>query len=140
MLYGADWGGLLFHTRTNATIGSGLGARGLALIVDDDPPPTITPAAAAVLEGNVGDTTLSLRVDLSAPSGQTVTVRWATIDAAGQPQPGVDDAPGSGTLTFVPGETPLVPGDQPPVANQFPCRPAGTRNVWESASTARRRS
>jgi hypothetical protein len=105
MLWNAEWGGLLFHTPTNATIGAGLGAVGFALIVDDDPPPTIITTVAGVLEGDVGDTTLMVRFQLSAPSGQTVSVNWATVDSAAQPQAGVDYAPGSGTLTFAPGET-----------------------------------
>ena len=71
---------------------------------------------AAAIEGNVDDTTLLLPVTLSAPSGQTVTVSWATINTLAQPQAGVDYAPGSGTITFAPGETSktvpfVVPGD-----------------------------
>jgi hypothetical protein len=62
-------------------------------------------SVASVLEGNVGDKTLLVRFDLSAPSGQTVLVNWATLDSATQPQAGVDYAPGSGTVTFAPGET-----------------------------------
>jgi Calx-beta domain len=104
-LYNAEWAALSFHAPTNATIGSGLGAVGLALIVDDDPPPTIVAGGVAGLEGDVGDTTLLVNVALSAPSGQTVSVNWSTLDAAAQPQAGVDFAPGSGTLTFAPGET-----------------------------------
>jgi hypothetical protein len=105
MLYNAEWGGLTFHSPTNAIVGSGLDSVGFALILDDDPPPTIVTGAAAVSEGNVGDTTLLVTFALSAPSGQTVSVNWATIDSAAQPQAGVDFAPGSGTLTFAPGET-----------------------------------
>ncbi len=104
-LYDAEWAGLTFHSPTNATVGSGFGATGLALIRDDDPPPTIVTTAAGVLEGDVGDTTLLVEVALSAPSGQTVSVNWATLDSAAQPQAGVDYAPGTGTLTFAPGET-----------------------------------
>jgi hypothetical protein len=104
-LWGAEWGALRFHTPTNATVGAGLGAVGFALIVDDDPPPTIVASTVAVTEGDVGDTTALVKVQLSAPSGQTVTVHWATLDSAAQPRAGVDYAPGSGTLTFAPGET-----------------------------------
>ena len=32
-------------------------------------------------------------------------MKWATLDSAAQPKVGVDFAPGSGTLTFAPGET-----------------------------------
>jgi hypothetical protein len=103
-LYNAEWGALTFHSPTNATIGSGFGSIGFALIVDDDPAPTVTIGSAAVIEGDVGDTTLLLTVDLSAPSGQTVSVGWSTIDTLAQPQAGVDYAPGSGTVTFAPGE------------------------------------
>ncbi len=46
---------------------------------------------------------LTFAVTLSAPSGQTVTVNWATAD--GTATAGLDYTPGSGTLTFAPGAT-----------------------------------
>jgi hypothetical protein len=104
-LWNAEWGAVRFHSPTNATIGPDFDAIGFALIFDDDPPPTIVTSTASVREGNVGDTTLPVKVGLSTPSGQTVTVHWATRDSAAQPKAGVDYAPGSGTITFAPGET-----------------------------------
>ena len=77
---------------------------GFALILDDDPPPAIVMSSVVVNEGDVGDTTAHVDFRLSAPAGQTVTVNWATVDTFAQPQAGVDYAPGSGTLTFAPGE------------------------------------
>lgn len=46
---------------------------------------------------------LTFAVSLSAPSGQTVTVNWAT--ANGTAIAGLDYVAGSGTLTFAPGST-----------------------------------
>ena len=75
----------------------------VATITDDDAPPTLSVNDVAVTESNAGTTTATFTVSLSAASGKTVTVAWATADAeAVQP---VDYTAGSGTLTFVPGDT-----------------------------------
>ncbi len=66
----------------------GLRRIGFALILDDDPPPTSSPLRWSVVEGNIGDTTLLVKFDLSAPSGRTVSVNWATLDSLAQPRPG----------------------------------------------------
>ena len=102
-LYDAEWAGLSFHSPTNATIGSGFDSIGFALILDDDPRPPSSPLGGGVEGTRRHD--LLVTVDLSAPSGQTVTVSWSTINTLAQPKVGVDFAPGSGTLTFAPGET-----------------------------------
>ena len=84
----------------NATIADGSGT---GTITDDDAPPTLSINDVAVTEGNAGTTTATFTVSLSAASGRTVTVGWSTADAdAVQP---VDYTAGSGTLTFVPGDT-----------------------------------
>jgi large repetitive protein len=103
-LYESEWGGVIFSAPDNGILGPGFGALGLFLIADDDLPPIVQPGAAAVVEGNAGTTTLNLPVTLSAASGKTVSVDWATA-ATVQPQPGVDFQAASGTLTFAPGET-----------------------------------
>ena len=89
-LYDAEWGGLTFHSPTNADGRLRIRRRlDSALILDDDPPPTIVTTAAGVLEGDVGDTTLLVRGRGSRrASGQTVSVKWATLDSAAQPQVG----------------------------------------------------
>lgn len=104
-LWDAEWAGLRFHSPTGATIEPGLGQLGLLLVRDDDPPPTITPLGGLVFEGDDGTTTLLARIDLSAPSGQAVSVDWTTLDELDQPQAGVDFEAATGTLTFAPGET-----------------------------------
>ena len=103
-LWGAEWGAVVFSTPVNATLAPGFGALALALIVDDDPPPTLLPGLGAVLEGDEGTTVMAVPVSLSAPSGNTVTVDWAT-GATVQPEPGVDFEAASGTVVFAPGET-----------------------------------
>ena len=66
--------------------------------------PLIIPRGGLVVEGDSGTTALNVLVELDAPTGIPVSVNWATI-ATVQPEPGVDFAAASGTLTFAPGET-----------------------------------
>ena len=66
-----------------------------------DPLPTISIADATTHETNV-DTDAVLDVTPSAPSGDPVTVNWATADGTAD---STDYVPDSGTLTFKPGQT-----------------------------------
>ena len=84
----------------NATIAVDEGA---GVIVDDDDPPTISINNVTVTEGNVGSINAVFTVSLSAASGRTVTVNYATAD--GTATAGADYTPVSGTLTFAPGVT-----------------------------------
>lgn len=86
---------------TNAVLGT---ATGTGTIVNDDDVPTLSIADALVTEGNTGTTPATFAVTLSAASGQTVTVHYATADGtatAGSDYTAVPDT----TLTFAPGET-----------------------------------
>ncbi len=72
-------------------------------ITDDDSPPTVSIGSAPVTEGSSANTTATLPVSLSSPSGKTITVNVATAD-------GTAAAPGdytakAQTLTFDPGDT-----------------------------------
>src|SRR3990170_2459363 len=89
-------------TPTNATI---LDPQGLGTITDDDAAPTLSIDDVVVLEGNSGTTNATFTVSLSAASGQTINVSYATADNTAV-QPG-DYTPTSGTLTFNPGNTSL---------------------------------
>jgi disulfide oxidoreductase YuzD len=92
--------GITLSNAVNATIADG---SGVATIADDDPIPLLSVNDVTVTEGNAGTTTATFDVTLSSPSGQTVTVGWATgDDGATQPS---DYAAVSGTLTFVAGDT-----------------------------------
>jgi hypothetical protein len=84
----------------NATIADG---RGVVVIRNDDPVPTISIQNAAVVEGNAGTTTARLRVTLSNPTSNVVSVRFAT--ANGSAVAPSDYASNSGTLTLAPGAT-----------------------------------
>jgi CSLREA domain-containing protein len=65
--------------------------------------PTISIADTSVTEGDVGTTTASFTVTLSASSTDTVTVDWATAEGtATDPE---DYQSSSGTVTFVPSDT-----------------------------------
>jgi hypothetical protein len=87
--------------RLRAPVGATI-ARGTAegTIVDDDPLPAVSIADARVREGNGAVHLLTLRVTLSAQSGRSVTVSYAT--GGGTATPGVDYTPAAGTLTFSP--------------------------------------
>ena len=88
---------------TGATIADG---EGVATITDDDLPPDVSvPADLSVPEGQTGDITYaSIDIHLSAPSGQEVSVDWATADGTATSADN-DYTPDGGTLDFAPGET-----------------------------------
>jgi hypothetical protein len=91
-----------FSNPQNAVFGTA-GAVGTATISDDDPATVILGRAASLAEGSSGTKILRVPVTLSAASGKTVTVRWATRnDQAIAPE---DFVAASGTLTFSPGQT-----------------------------------
>ena len=72
-------------------------------LTDNDAPPTLSVDNPSVVEGNSGTATLAYTVTLSAVSGKTVTVDYAT--GSGTTTAGADYTSTSGTLTFAPGET-----------------------------------
>jgi hypothetical protein len=84
----------------NATIAD---AQGVGTIVDNDPTPSLTVADVSVTEGNSGSVNAVFTVKLSAASGQSVSVAYATADSTATA--GSDYAAKSGTLTFAPGTT-----------------------------------
>jgi uncharacterized repeat protein (TIGR01451 family) len=97
-------------------------AQGLGTIVDDDLTPTLSIGNATVTEGNSGTTNAVFQVLLSAASGKTITVRYAT--ASGSATTGRDFVPASGVLTFTPGMTSKsisvgVRGDTLSESNEF---------------------
>jgi len=75
-----------------------------ATITDDDAPPSISINDPSIAEGNAGTATLQYTVSLSAASGKTVTVDYATANGTATTA-GSDYTAASGTLTFTPGET-----------------------------------
>jgi len=76
---------------------------GVGTITDDDDPPSLTISDPSGPEGNSGTTNAAFEVGLSAPSGRTVTVPYATADGTAT-QANNDYTPATGTLTFMPGE------------------------------------
>jgi len=85
---------------SGATVADG---QGLGTIVNDDAVPALSVADASVTEGNSGTSTATFTVTLSAASGQTITVNYATAD--GTATAGSDYVASAGTLTFAPGVT-----------------------------------
>jgi len=90
-------------TLTNPTNATFADATATGTITDDDSAVTISIGDATVTEGDSGTTTVSFTVTLSGPSGNPVTVNFATADGTAT-QPG-DYTSATGTLTFAPGET-----------------------------------
>ncbi|HZN35348.1 MAG TPA: Calx-beta domain-containing protein [Pirellulaceae bacterium] len=78
-------------------------SQGVGTITNDDPLPALSVNDVKITEGNSGTKTLSFGVSLSAASGRTVTVSYATL--AGTATPGSDFTAASSTLTFNPGQT-----------------------------------
>ena len=70
-------------------------------ILDDDPPPTLTINDVSDIERKFGNV-LFFEITLSAASGKTVTVEYATLTNSAIE---IDFVPAKGTLTFFPGQT-----------------------------------
>ena len=85
-------------------LGAGLSnQQGVGTILNDDPIPSLSAQNVAVAEGDSGTVNAVFTVRLSGPSGQTVTVDYATADGtASAPS---DYQSGSGKVSFLPGET-----------------------------------
>ena len=77
-------------------------ATGTGTITDNDPTPSLVINDVSLTEGNSGTVNADFAVTLSAPSGRTVTVNYATANSTAV-QPG-DYTTTSGTLTFTPGQ------------------------------------
>jgi hypothetical protein len=81
----------------NATLGR---AKGYATIIDDDDPPSVVISDATVTEGHSSSSAV-LTLTLSAPSGQTVRVQFATADNTATA--GTDYQTRVGEVVFAPG-------------------------------------
>jgi uncharacterized repeat protein (TIGR01451 family) len=73
-------------------------------IVDNDPQPSLTIADVSVIEGRTGSVNAVFTVTLSAQSGRTVAVNYATADNSATTGDS-DYTANSGSLSFVPGVT-----------------------------------
>ncbi|MBE5315011.1 MAG: putative Ig domain-containing protein [Xanthomonadales bacterium] len=110
-----------FVNVTNVVNAVVVDGQGVGTIVNDDPLPSLSINDVTVVEGNAGTVNAVFTVTLSAASGQTVQVNFATADGtATQP---ADYTNTSGTLTFTPGQTtrtitvPVI-GETIPEANE----------------------
>lgn len=92
-----------FVNLSNASNGTILDNQGQGTINDNDNAPTLSINDASVSEGDSGTKTLDFTVTLSAASGQTVTVDYATANDTATA--GTDYQAAAGTLTFNPGDT-----------------------------------
>ncbi len=81
-------------------------AQATATILNDDPLPILTIGDVTVAEGNAGYTTVLLRLALSSPSDQRVTVFFNTADGAARA--GIDYVYTNGIAAFPPGESALT--------------------------------
>ena len=110
-----------FVNITNVVNAVVVDGQGVGTIVNDDPLPSLSINDVTVTEGNAGTINAVFTVNLSAASGQTVSVNYATANGtATQP---ADYTTTSGTLTFTPGQTsrtitvPVI-GETVPEANE----------------------
>jgi large repetitive protein len=92
----------------NATLGNAEAT--LTIVNDDEGGPSLSINDVATSEGNSGSKALSFTITLSAPSAQSVSVDYATIDdtatAGGlSASGGADYVSTSDSITFAPGET-----------------------------------
>jgi hypothetical protein len=85
---------------TNGVLGRN---QGTGTILNDDSLPTLSISDVTAAEPNGGTTTFSFTVTLSAASGVTITVQYATVDDTAIA--GIDYLAKSGMLTFNPGVT-----------------------------------
>jgi hypothetical protein len=85
---------------TNAAIAR---PQAVGTILNDESVPAISITDVSVTEGNAGTVNAVFTVNLSASTGQTVSVGYAT--ANGTAVAGADYAAASGSLTFAPGTT-----------------------------------
>jgi len=91
-------------TLSNPSVGATLGkSQGTATIVSSQPQPGLSVADVSVVDGVSGTTPINFTVTLSNPSGDPVTVNYAT--ANGTATAGSDYQAASGTVTFAPGQT-----------------------------------
>lgn len=69
--------------------------------------PVVLPGGGKTAEGDSGARTINIGVRLSAPSAQTVTAQWTTLQLPGgtYADGATDYVPASGVVTFAPGET-----------------------------------
>jgi photosystem II stability/assembly factor-like uncharacterized protein len=72
-------------------------------ILDDDAAPTVSVGDVSIAEGNAGTTNAVFNLTLSAASGRTTRVRFATASATATV--GEDFTAANGFVTFLPGET-----------------------------------
>src|SRR5262249_40625735 len=73
---------LVLSNAGNATIADG---QGLGTIIDNDPVPLINISDATVVEGDTGTVNLAFTVSLSAASGRSVQVGYATGSGTATP-------------------------------------------------------
>ena len=110
-------------TLSNPSGGAALGSPKTAILtfVDNDSPPALSINDVTLTEGNAGTMNAVFTVSLSAVSGKTVAVKFAT--ANGTAVSGTDYLANSGRLTFNPGQktktlTVAVKGDTLKEANE----------------------
>jgi subtilisin family serine protease/subtilisin-like proprotein convertase family protein len=94
----------LYVNLTNATGAILADSQGMGTIADDDVTPSLSLTDNIVIaEGTTGTKTVTFNVRLSAPSGQSVTVQYATAD--GTASAGTDYVARTGVLTISAGQT-----------------------------------
>ncbi|MCI0460944.1 MAG: hypothetical protein L0Z62_28695 [Gemmataceae bacterium] len=117
-----EWDETFLVNLSNATNASLSDAQGVGTIIDNDVPPSLSINDVTVVEGLGGIRYAVFTVTLSASSGKTISVNYAT--ANGTAKTGNSDyVAASGTRTFAAGETTMtitvqIKGDKKKEANE----------------------
>lgn len=110
-----------FVNITNVVNAVVVDGQGIGTIVNDDPLPSLSINDVTVTEGNAGTINANFTVSLSAASGQSVAMNYATADGTATQPADYTNTPGS--LIFTPGQTtrtitvPVI-GETVPEANE----------------------
>ena len=112
-----------FYVNLSGAVGGQItDSQGIGTIVDDDSPPQLKINDVSKNEGNRGNTSFVFTVSLSAPSGKSISVNYATANGTATTA-GSDYFAANGTVFISPGQTTatftiLVRGDKTREANE----------------------
>ena len=141
---------IVLSNPVNATLGRSTAT--FTILERPKPPVILSVSDARVVEGDAGDTSVSVTLSLSERPSEPVRVTWSTVD--GSATAGSDYVPGSGELTFtsqavvtipIQGDAQIEPEEVFTIQLSNPsgatlARSAGVVTITDDDATSRRRS